>query len=349
MSRMVRGLPLLTAALTACLAAGPARAQALPPQPIPVAPPAPAGAGPVALPPTTGLTPPPVMTPPPPPPVYRDPLPTHDALLDPPSAPPGWFGAVELGILKPHVKNRLIADVSFGDAGIDTVHLPGASLDWVVAPHFELGYRLADGFGELLLSYRYLTSEGHADVVNFDTLGDGVLRSRLDLNVFDFDYASREIALGARWDMKWRVGVRLADVFFDSRAVGQFLGQRTSNHFIGAGPHAGLDLRYHFSLPGLALFARLEGALPIGRIHQGFEETFVFDDGSASGSATSQGGTQAVPTLNVRVGLGWQPPGTRLRFDVGYQYEQWWYLGHVGDSRGELFDQGAFFRGEFSF
>ena len=41
----------------------------------------------------------------------------------------------------------------------------------------------------------------------------------------------------------------------------------------------------------------------------------------------------------------------RHQFPVsaGYEYEQWWYVGHVGGSRAQLFDQGAFLRAEFGF
>src|SRR5438876_534657 len=80
---------------------------------------------------------------------------------------------------------------------------------------------------------------------------DGFLKGRLSLNVVAFDYASPAIALGTRWDLTWRVGVRLADVYFDSHVFGEFVDQRTSSHFVGAGPHAGIDLWYHFNLPGL--------------------------------------------------------------------------------------------------
>jgi hypothetical protein len=84
-------------------------------------------------------------------------------------------------------------------------------------------------------------------------------------------------------------------------------------------------------------------------VRQGFEETFFFDDGSALGAASRQTGTQTVPTLNAQAGLGWSPPGSHLRFSVGYQFEQWWNVGRLGDSRGDLYDQGAFFRAEFCY
>jgi hypothetical protein len=349
MSRVVRGLSLLGAAALAASFVAPALAQSLPPAPVPVTSQPAVTPGPAAPPP---MTPPPPPEFNPPPPAYHEPLPNHDALLEPPSAASGWFGAVEIGILKPHVTGQLSGNVFFSDGSHDPVQLPNASLDWTVAPRFELGYRMAEGCGEFALSYRYLASDGRGDLPQFDQFADnpdGFLRSRLSLDVFDFDYGGPEISLGRNVDLKWRAGVRLADVFFDSRAFGDVTEQRSSNQFIGAGPHAAIDVWYHFHQFGLGVFARVEGALPIGRVRQGFEETFVFNDGSAFGSATTQSGTRVVPTVNAQLGLGWAPPGTRLRLSAGYEYEQWWSLGHVGGSHAGLFDQGAFLRAEFGF
>jgi hypothetical protein len=343
MNRRVRGLSLFAAVTLAGSVIAPAGAQSLPPAPVPVSPSPVVTPGPPAL-------PPPEFNPPPPGP--HEPLPNHDALLDAPSAAPGLFGAVELGILKPHVVGHLSGNVFFSDGSFDPIHLPNAPLDWTAAPRFELGYRMAEGCGEFALSYRTLSSEGHADLPNADLLADNpdaLLKSRLSLDVFDFDYGGPEINIGRYIDLKWRIGVRLADVFFDSRAAGEVTEQRSSNHFIGAGPHAGLDVWYHFNQFGLGVFARVEGALPVGRVRQSFEETFAFNDGSTFGSAANQSGTRVVPTVNAQIGLGWAPPGTRLRLSAGYEYEQWWSLGHLGASRAGLFGQGAFFRTEFSF
>ena len=212
------------------------------------------------------------------------------------------------------------------------------------------------------MSYRFLVSDGlergQSDADGL--LIHGRLRSRLDMNVIDLDYAHREYALGPAWDMKWRVGVRLANVFFDSRSAvhfsvpaagfSMFEDQRTSNSFFGAGPHVGLDLSRRLGTSGLAVFTRTEGALVVGRINQAFEDVFFFDDGFALGGAHSQHGTQAVPLLNVQAGLSWTPAGySWLRLSTGYQYEHWWYLGQVGNSRAELWDQGVFFRAEYKY
>jgi hypothetical protein len=350
MTRSVRGWPLFIALLAAYLAAGTARAQPLPPQPVPVAPAPTVAPGPSAPPPSTGLTPPP--PPPPdgaPPLVYHDPLPSQDALLDTPTGPSGWFVGAEVSFLKPHVHSSLTGSVPIGQDFV-TVQLPGANLDWIAAARFELGYRFADGLGAVLVSYRTLGTDGRVDVLNFDGQGDDLLlRSHLDMDVFDFDYATPIFTLGRRLDLRARAGVRLADVFFDTQVVGEFVELRSSNHFIGAGPHAGLDLWYRFDVPGLALFARADGALPIGRVHQDYEAAFALDDGSTVGGSASQGSARAVPTVSAQLGIGWQPLGTRLRFTVGYEFEYWWGVGHASDSRADIFDQGGFLRGEFNF
>jgi hypothetical protein len=127
------------------------------------------------------------------------------------------------------------------------------------------------------------------------------------------------------------------------------LAQHVSNHFIGAGPHAGLDAWYHCDVPGLGVFARVDGALPIGSVHQSFEESFADVTGSVLGSAASQSATRVVPTVSAQIGVGWQPIGTHLRFSGGYEFEYWWDIGHVGLSHATLWDQGGFFRVEFRF
>ncbi len=369
MFRAFRGVTLLALAVVlANLAAGPAGAQPLPPAPVPVLAPVPSSSGPgpsfpppprteLMPPPGTGLTPPPATLPPAGPPVsIGDPTAfpagapvNNDHILDSPLPLPGWFGAIEVDILKPHVRNGLTGTTTFSDGSTDQVGLPGASLSWTASPRFELGYRMEDGCGEFVLGYRYLGSDGKANLPNYDLLGDGQLKSTLNLNIWDFDYGTRVFSLGSKFDFKWRLGVRVEDVYFDSRAVGQFMEQKVSNRFVGAGPHVGLDMWYHLGFPGLALFARAEGAVVFGSVHQDYEESFTFDDGSVFGGAGTVSGTQTSPMFNVQLGLSWTLPGTHFRLSTGYQYEHWWNIGRLGDSRGDLWDQGFFFRGELNF
>jgi hypothetical protein len=267
-----------------------------------------------------------------------------------PGGQPGWFGAVELDLLGVHIKNRLVAPVAVGDV-VDTVHLPTASLDWTTSPRFELGYRLGQGFGEFLLTYRSLVTEGKEGIDNFDPAGEGFLKSRLNMNIVDLDYASREFSPVSQFGLKWHVGARLASAYFDSTAVGLILGQRTSSSFFGGGPHAGFDLSWRpCALPALSVFTRLDGALLLGRVKQSFEETVTLEDGSVIGGAANQSQTQAVPVLQWQAGVGYTPPwsGNQLHFSLGYDFEQWWGI-RVGDSRADLTAQGIFLRAEFNY
>ncbi len=294
---------------------------------------------------------PPILMPPPPP----EPLPAPPAppgrWNDRPNNPPcGWFGDVEIDVVGPHVKNRLIADVEFPGGIIDTVHLPMASLNWTGSPRFEAGYRFANNGGQFSAVYRFLTTEGRATMTDFD-LGELTnLRSRLDFNVIDFAYGSGYYAPGPYSELQWRVGVRLAQAYFDTRAQDAIREERTSNHFFGVGPLGSIEWWRRLDTPGFALFGRLEGAVPLGSVHQGYEEIINLSRFERIGAATSQRQTQAVPTLSLDLGIGWTPHWSRFsRLSFGYHFEHWWDLGLVNDATADLTTQGLFFKGEFSF
>ncbi len=345
---------LLPVAVLLSLTAGGAIAQAPPPAPIPVAPPS------VQAAPGTDFVPPPA--PPPgslmpvtplmvaplaPLPPGSTILPAHD--YHPPQDSGGLFANVELDVLGVHLKNRLNGTVYFPDGTASTLQLPGAEMDWTLSPRFELGYHLADNLGSLMFSYRFLSTDGSLVIPDFDPTGDGALRTRLDLQVVDLDYVSPHHQCCPDLDFHWLLGVRLATVFFDNEVIGGTAEARSSNHFFGAGPHAGLDLWYHLG-SGFGLFSKLDTSYTIGNVHQSFGISMVQNDGSLFGGAGEARGTKSIPTLTAQIGVGWSPiGGDRLRFTAGYLYEHWWMLGDIGGSRAELADQGLFFRGEVNF
>jgi hypothetical protein len=336
-------------------------------QPEKAPPPAPA----FALPgPPVGLVPPP----PPPPPCapfedYNGRLLVGDPLLDRlDSPPPGWFAAMELDFVKPHIRNNLANQVTINGFRPDLVQLPSAPLEWTVAPRFEIGYRFAQGFGEVLFGYRFLTTSSTASLINFDTDGpDGTLKTRLNVNSVNLDYSSREYSLGKYWDMKWLIGAQLGTAYFDSRATGTFLEQHVSNNFVGAGPHAGLSLWRCFCVPGLSLFGHIEGTALLGRIHQSFDEVVpssavspaILTDpnlsqlspNTAIGAATLDRGSQAIPILRLQTGLSWTPTLEKhfVRFALGYEFERWWFLGQLHDSSADLILNGFFVRAEYRY
>jgi hypothetical protein len=287
-----------------------------------------------------------------------------DPLLDLPELPPpGCFTNAELGLIRPHFKNRLIGTVALAGGGTDTVAVPAADLSWTPAPRFDVGYRIPDGAGEILASYRFLMTDGRAEVLGDP--GPLLLKSRLDFHVFNFDFANRDPLwkqwrdpFYTHWEMRWRVGVQLATLYFDSRAdlpgpaavlAGAPLEERETNYFIGAGPHAGLELFRTFSFSGLTLYGAVDGSSLYGRVHQTFTEFLP-----ASGFATF-GKSQGVAVLGAQLGLAWIPPDSAVRLFLGYQFEQWYQVGRNGDtsppfgSMGQLTENGIFVRGEFTF
>ena len=286
----------------------------------------------------------------------------EDPLLDPPNLPlPGWFADVETELAVAHVKNKLVNTVSIGGGPPNTVALPSAELDWTVAPRFELGYLLPSGFGSFALAYRFLTTEGTQGTVGAD--GPASLHSRLELNEIDFDYVSREFSLWPLWEMQWRFGGRLTELFFDSRADEPFaeaaagsgiFESHVANGYVGFGPHWGVQLVRQLDASGFSLVGAVDGACLLGRLRQGFFEasTTPGPTGLPLLGETRTATSQAVPMLNTQAGIGWKPPAyPQLQFFLGYEYEYWWNVGRDSftTSRGELSDQGVYLRAQFNF
>jgi hypothetical protein len=335
--------------LAVLVAPGEASAQTPAPDPLPGFPRPPA-------------TPASLMTPAPDVPPYRcDPLPepyfVRDPLLDPAAFPqPGWFGDVELGIVGPHIVGVQSALVAIGGRTTDSVVLPAAGFDWTVAPKLEAGYRMQSGAGDLAIRYRGLATEGNSTTTGLD--GPAALHSRLDFNVIDADYLSREFSLLPRWQMKWHVGLRLAVLYYDARSDEPFdvaaagstvFEQRFSNSYWGLGPHAGVELQHPIDGTKLSLMMRVDGCTLLGRIRQGFFEqsTTLEATGLPLTGETRASGSQDVPILNVQVGAAWHPhdhPGTELF--LGYQFEQWWNIGKLSSAgtSSQLYDQGILLR-----
>jgi hypothetical protein len=298
---------------------------------------------------------------PPPPPLDR-PYFVADPMLDRPElAPPGWFADLDFGIAKGHVKNQLSNTVQNPvTGGTDLIGLPSAPLDWAVSPRVEAGYRLPSGFGAFALSYRFLATQG-SEVVDSGA-GPARLSSLLDIDVADLDYASEELSLWPCWDMRWRLGLRYAYVYFDSRAdvppdlaaVTGVERVRTTNSYVGIGPHSGVELSRRFGASGLAFVARGEFTLLVGRIRQQFieETTAPGPDGRPLAGSTAASSSEGVPVLGLQAGFSWQPPRyPHARLYLGYQYEYWWEVGILNNigTFGEVADQGFILRAEFNY
>jgi hypothetical protein len=273
-----------------------------------------------------------------------------NALLDGPRNNIGWFATAEAGLLNANVNNGLRSSVTVNGA-TNQVSLPSAGLNWTVGPRLEAGYRFGEGIGEFLITYRMILTTGADTLQNADPLGNaGQLHSSLNMHIIDLDYASQEFALHPNIDMKWRVGVRMASIFFESQNTTPALQQRIADSFFGAGPHIALDLWRPIAHSRVAAYVRADAASVLGRTNQIFEETV----GPASG-ATAQNQFVPLVSLMAQAGFAWTPTD-RCRLTVGYTYEHWWDVGFAGQisqppafSRADITIQGIFIRGEWRY
>jgi hypothetical protein len=286
----------------------------------------------------------------------------RDPRLDPPQYPqPGWFADAEVGVVGPHFKDRLSGMVQVGSRMPDTIHVPGAELDWTASPRIEVGYRLPSGWGQLALSYRGLATDGTGSILMPD--GTAFLKSRLDVHIVDFDYISREWSLLPHCGMRWRFGLRYASLYFDAQSSEPFdqaaagsgvFGQRNTTDFMGAGPHAGVQLERMLSDSGIALVGRIDGASLLGDTRHVFSEetTELGPTGQPLAGAIVLHNPQVIPVLNLQAGLGWEPPDhPYTHVFLGFEYEYWWNAARLSNhaSRGEMSDQGVVLRAEFNF
>jgi hypothetical protein len=252
-------------------------------------------------------------------------------------------------ITKVHLRNVLSDTVQADGRSPNLVGPLGAApLDWTVSPEFELGYRLPSGFGAFSVSYRGLATQGVSRADEDASLA--VTKSRVDLNQLDFDYSSDQWSLWPNCDMKWRLGARVAWIYFDTMALdpslavaGGPLSQRTSDSYVGAGPHASVELAHRFSDSGLSLVGRLDLTSLLGHVVQDFAESFP-GPGPGTGNVRLSS-SQAVPMVNGQIGVRWTPPQWRgVSFFLGYELERWWNVGRlselVSSSQGDVTDQG---------
>jgi hypothetical protein len=127
------------------------------------------------------------------------------------------------------------------------------------------------------------------------------------------------------------------------------VGQQSSNYFIGAGPQLALDITREIPNSGLALFSRIDAADYLGQIDQKFSERFGDIDAPLAFGYSERCGSQAVPYLGVQAGLSWLSHLGKYRVTAGYEFNQWWNVGKLNDSRGWVQGQGGFLRTEFNY
>jgi hypothetical protein len=232
------------------------------------------------------------------------------------------------------------------------VDVPASGLDWTGSPRFDLGYRFPNGIGSVVASYYNVTSQGSDSIPSFDPAGGAFLQSRLNMNVLDLDYLSANLCFAPLWDLQWRLGLRAAFIYTDTQATGAIFNATSSDNFVGAGPHFGVEIRRGLEfLPGLAVFGKLEGAVVIGQTSEHFQLSENLGGGATAFGANRITTDRSVPVLAFRTGISYTPANYApwIRFAFGYEVEEWWGMGNTAGNHLDLNVQGLFFRGEFRF
>lgn len=262
----------------------------------------------------------------------------------PSALPPLFFGA-DFYFTQPSIYGTLTANMPLPGGGTKTFSTPKVDLDFTASPRLVAGWRLPDNSGEFFFAYRLLAADGTGDVSS--SFGPLRAKSRLNENIFDFDYSSIRYSPLPRFNVRWRIGIRVETAFFDNNASNAIFAEKASNYFVGAGPNVGLNLEKEIALvPGLALFGDLDGAVAIGQVQQKYAESLL-----ASPSLNYEiRGTQSSPNATVQAGLSYTPPGAEyLRFLVGFQYERFWDVGKLESAHGDVQNYGGFIRAQIDF
>lgn len=306
---------------------------------------------------------------------------TENGVLGPPGQAIGWFATVEIGLINPHVDSHLNSGSNIkapfltpstptesvqtplppgSNANVirifgDKITLPMAPLNWTGAPRLRLGYRLAEGAGDLRLEWRMAASQGSDTVPNFDASGNGLLTSRLNVQYASFTYGTSEFLTNApEINRFWaaRLGVAAADVFFDSQARGQqVLQQRASSSFGGVGPTLAFLFHKPLAQSRFNLYGEVDATGLAGFTRQHFSETVAGDFGTTfTDSVSLRRQSNGVGIFGVEGGFSYAPWDDRCwRFTFGYQWQRWWWVGATSDSNAALTLQGLFFRGEWRY
>jgi hypothetical protein len=312
--------------------------------------------------------------------VVPDGPPQETGVLGPPGQWNGWFVNIDGALINPHIDSHLnsgsnikapFLTPSTPTSSVQTslppgsnanvfvpfgspITLPIAALNWVGSPFVRVGYRFANGAGDVRLDWRMVASQGNDTIPNFDPAGDGLLRSRLNVQYASLTYGASEFLTNApQIDRTWmaRFGVSAADVFFDSQARGQVIQeQRASNSFGGVGPTVGFQFWKPLAKSRISLYGELDATGLVGFTRQHFSETVLLNGQSFSDTEALRRQSNGVGIFGTEGGFSYAPWDERIwRFTFGYQWQRWWWVGATSDSNAALTLQGFFFRTEWRY
>ena len=172
------------------------------------------------------------------------------------------------------------------------------------------------------------------------TGGDAIqTMASVRMNVFDVDFIRSFDSTSSRWDFRWSLGARIANVdqYYDSIIT---LGGATltrgvwSADFTGAGPRLGLEAeRYFGDERRFSLLANAHGSLLVGS-YDTTSSNSVVPVGFAASQSTNL--TRIIPVMEMEVGATWRPVN-HLSLNAGWLFQSWFDLGTSGGTFGGLF------------
>lgn len=263
----------------------------------------------------------------------------------------GPFASAEFMMSHP-VLNVTTREVPILAAGPPNA-VPAADLGTFLSPTFELGYRFATAGDFLAASYRFLITDGNADLL-IGGVGPFPVHTDLHLNQWDFDYGTvYSQGMTALWSFTTRIGARVTNLSYNSSVQFGADSYGIRNSFWGGGLHGRFDVERKFAFfPDLSLYGKIDGGLVLGQ-----NSRSAYRSGPAGEVNTDQSFGRGIPMLNVQAGLSYSPeeiPGFAIT--GGYVYEHWWSIGRLSTAEGsafftggELFSHGWFIRGQVDF
>jgi hypothetical protein len=309
----------------------------------------------------------------------------------PPSAT-NWFGGADFLYVRPHFSQA----TAFASAteGASSLNVTAQPLEFDYRPSFRVfaGYRFEDTDTELRFTYTRMTGQTEAGTANVspghffvDPFGNVVgtavvvdpnsalfgqqivggdriqVSAAVDANIFDFDLIKPLVLSCGQWELKYTVGVRLADINQSYQSVisdsGAFFsgGQYTAD-FVGAGPRIGFQaLRYFGRNRQFSLHADTYGSLLVGEYDTSFSQTTTAPAFQASQDTNE---IRVIPVAETEIGAGWSP-FPWMNVSAGWLFQAWFDLGASGGTFGGFYTvtenanimafEGLFVRAEVTF
>jgi hypothetical protein len=287
-------------------------------------------------------------------PVFNSPVPWN--VFKPAVAP--VYGGADYLFLRMHF-SEAIAFVNATDSlsgGLPTEQVQARELNFSYNSAFRtfLGYNLTPTSAVQLTYFHFNTNVAVNDTVtapnqyDIDAYGDKAgpgqtiaTNAFVHINAFDLDYVRPYLLNRGLVGVRLNAGMRWADVrqHYDSTVfttAGGVQGSGNFNtHFIGYGPHLGLQAQARRHADSrFSLLARTGGSLLVGGYN--VSSGAVFPGVAAGGQSANR--TLVVPVYEAELGVAWQPTQS-FTFSAGWLFQAWFDLGVSGGTDGGKFTE----------